>query len=138
MTNQEKIDVVQAHMDGKPIEIYERTKGMWGTCHVPHFNFTDFKYRIKEEPKEPTPYEQAVEKYGEKFEVANVYIDDAGYLRLSGGAEDTIEMAVSRVNFAGYVYEDKRTSPWISTSPAMSGYSGIVRPIAVLFKKESN
>ena len=136
MTNQEKLDVIQAHIDGKTIEISERTKGMWGTCNFPLFNFTECEYRIKEEPKELTPYEQAAETYGEEFEVARVYNDDSGYLEFSGPVVDTIETAVARVDFAGYVYADKEISPWISTSPAVMGDSGIIRPIAVLFKKE--
>lgn len=59
MTTQEKIAVMQAYVDGKQIQI--RTSKGWIDFYItaePSWNWRDFEYRIKPEPKEPTyrPY----------------------------------------------------------------------------------
>lgn len=63
MTDQQIIEVISAHMDGKTIE-YKR-KGLdnigWHVCCPnPMWDFRNFDYRVKEEPKY-RPYKSAEE-----------------------------------------------------------------------------
>ena len=77
MTDQEIIDVVQAHIEGKVIEVTTGS-GVWEklppkiagfdmmVTGVIGWDFQNFKYRVepKVEQKVTTPFERAVEKYG--------------------------------------------------------------------------
>lgn len=46
-TTQEKIAVMQAHVDGKKIQIY--SNGSWSESYDPRWNWTDFDYRVAPE-----------------------------------------------------------------------------------------
>jgi len=53
MTDQEIVDVVRAHMEGKKIEIRDKEIGVWMT-HEPFklgWNFVDLDYRVAKEPR---------------------------------------------------------------------------------------
>lgn len=49
MTTQEKIAVMQAHVDGKTIQVYSYSNGGWSESYDPRWNWTDFTYRIAPE-----------------------------------------------------------------------------------------
>ena len=51
-TLKEKIEVMQAALDGKQVE-FKFNGSEWGRCLVnPNFGWTDYDYRIKPEPLE--------------------------------------------------------------------------------------
>jgi len=52
MTDQEIIDVVTAHRDGKAIECGGAVRGTWVPCVNPNWNFGSCDYRVKPEPRE--------------------------------------------------------------------------------------
>lgn len=47
MTTAEKIAVMQAHVDGKPIQCTKRGESDWWQPVRPIWNFADFDYRVK-------------------------------------------------------------------------------------------
>jgi len=51
MTEQEMIDVLQAHLDGKTIQIKAGDIG-WVDLESPNWNFAGSKYRVKPTPRE--------------------------------------------------------------------------------------
>lgn len=51
MTIQEQIDVMTAFRDGKDIEIRALSEREWEPCSAPLWNFTEFDYRVKPEPR---------------------------------------------------------------------------------------
>lgn len=50
-TIEEMIAVMQAFADGKKIEFYDDVTSEWIVCEKPYWNWDDFDYRIKTEPK---------------------------------------------------------------------------------------
>jgi hypothetical protein len=50
MTDQEIIDVVSAHKEGKIIQYRGRGAITWITTHVCQWYFADYEYRVKPEP----------------------------------------------------------------------------------------
>lgn len=50
MTHDEMISVIQAHKDGKTIQIKGNISGEWNDADSPRFNFVQCTYRIKPEP----------------------------------------------------------------------------------------
>lgn len=53
MTTADKIRVMQAHMEGKPIEVRPVTMGReWSPAPDPVWNWLDNTYRVKPEPRE--------------------------------------------------------------------------------------
>lgn len=53
MTDQEIIDVVTAHKNGKSIQM-SILNGEWVDCDFPMWNFVGCRYRVKPEPREWT------------------------------------------------------------------------------------
>ena len=47
-TTQEKIAVMQAHVDGKPIQVCSNACD-WMEASIPHWNWRDFNYRVAPE-----------------------------------------------------------------------------------------
>ena len=69
MTNEEIISVVQAHSEGKVIELkIKRTGDKWEITEAPVWNFDDFDYRVKPESKvRPYTFDEvceAIKKHG--------------------------------------------------------------------------
>jgi hypothetical protein len=59
MTDQQILDVVRAHQEGKQIQQsrLEYNNGEWIDCHYgPGWNFANFSYRVKPEPKIPREF----------------------------------------------------------------------------------
>lgn len=55
MTSDEIIEVVQAHKDGKQIECRSRSlmsEGSWRITATPAWEFPNYDYRVKREPRE--------------------------------------------------------------------------------------
>lgn len=52
MTPDEMIEVIQAHKEGKKIEVMCKASptGEWGVTPAPSWNFTQYSYRVKKEP----------------------------------------------------------------------------------------
>lgn len=48
-TTQEKIAVMQAHVDGKTIQVYGNGSWCWSDTYDPRWNWTDFTYRVAPE-----------------------------------------------------------------------------------------
>ena len=62
-TLEEKIKVMQAFVEGKPIEIKSNMQldwCSWNSFYPPHFNWGYSDYRIKEEPKKKVKLYQAL------------------------------------------------------------------------------
>lgn len=56
MTDQQIIEIVQAHIDGKPIEICTKGQGKdekWYDIVNPKWDFQHCDYRVKQEPRKP-------------------------------------------------------------------------------------
>lgn len=73
-TLEEKIEVMQACLDGKTIEIFE--DGIWNDWKAnrqfPDFNWTDFDYRIKPENKQvPFDFSDVESLIGRRFKSIN-------------------------------------------------------------------
>lgn len=71
-TTKEKIEVMQAYVDGKQIQVWLSTTGWTDIVREPCWEWSDCDYRIKPEPKEPTyrPYEsveEMVADYDKRF-----------------------------------------------------------------------
>jgi len=68
-TTKEKIEVMQAYVDSKQIQVWLSTTGWTDIVREPCWEWSDCDYRIKPEPKPPTyrPYE-SVEEMVEDFE----------------------------------------------------------------------
>lgn len=47
----ELLPIIKAYAEGKEIEIFDKTKRVWITAILPHFNCAPNLYRIKPEPK---------------------------------------------------------------------------------------
>lgn len=56
MTHDEIIAVVQAHKEGKKVErkVKEVDTAQWLECFAKHFNFSEYDYRVADDPKPPT------------------------------------------------------------------------------------
>lgn len=53
MTTEEKIAVMQACVDGKTIQICPSGRSNWSDTKIPpQWNWVDFNYRVKPEPRE--------------------------------------------------------------------------------------
>lgn len=50
-TVKQLLPIIKAYAEGKEIEIFDKTKRMWITAILPHFNCVPNLYRIKPEPK---------------------------------------------------------------------------------------
>lgn len=63
MTTTEMVSVMQAHADGKEIEVTFKGDGEWVATKNPSWDWNTFEYRIKPEPPKPkcVPYESAQE-----------------------------------------------------------------------------
>lgn len=48
---QPKIEVMQAFLDGKPIESRSRANNNWGDCRMPNWDWGLCDFRIKQEDK---------------------------------------------------------------------------------------
>lgn len=46
----ELLPIIKAFAEGKEIEIFDKTKKMWETAILPHFDYDSSFYRIKPEP----------------------------------------------------------------------------------------
>ena len=68
ITLEEKIEVIRAYAEGKPVEVYDKDDNKWYAHRFDAWDFEDFKYRIK---PDKTP----------KFKVGDrlVYKSDEGY-----------------------------------------------------------
>ena len=65
MTDDEIIEVVRAHKEGKQIQWSHPSKRDWYTFEgQPEWNFAQFTYRIKPEPRKPREWEVAEFKDG--------------------------------------------------------------------------
>jgi len=131
------IVVTQAFADGKKIKFRPRGVDEWKAATTPRWDWTNYDYEIMEEPKEPkelTPYEKAVEKYGEAFVVDEIVVEsDQLWCR-----DFSLTEATSLADFAGYVYEGGHAPHKLfltAASVLMRSESEIQRPIAVLFNK---
>ena len=51
-TLKEKIEVMQAALDGKPIEFWSETKCQWMKTNPPAFQWADVDYRVQPQPPE--------------------------------------------------------------------------------------
>jgi len=51
MTHDEMIAVIQAHKEGKAIQVFDNYKGMWVDISCPYWNFSACKYRVKPEAR---------------------------------------------------------------------------------------
>lgn len=51
MTTQEKIAVMQAHVDGKKVQFKLAKASAWSDCTVPLWGWSEYDYRIKPEPR---------------------------------------------------------------------------------------
>ena len=74
MTTEEKIKVMQAHIDGEYIEFRIKGEEVWEDCGIPAWNWQEFEYRIKPEEKKPTyrPYkdtDEMIADFKERFKV---------------------------------------------------------------------
>jgi len=128
--------VTQAFADGKKIKYKLHGFNEWKEVTTPAWDWSSYDYEImEEEPKELTLYEQAVEKYGEGFVVADILLE-SGRLWCR---DFSLNEATSLADFAGYVHEG-RHAPYklflAGTPILMWSESEISKPIAVLFKKE--
>lgn len=79
MTTEEKIKVMQAHLDGKLIQICDNFQNNFRDCSVPLWNWVNNDYRIKPEPKY-RPYE-STEEMIEDFVKRFVHKDIPKYAR---------------------------------------------------------
>lgn len=50
MTNKDKIDVIQHHMNGGKVECYSKAQEKWIDDEDPVWDFSEVKYRAKPEP----------------------------------------------------------------------------------------
>jgi len=127
------IVVTQAFADGKKIKSRYKTSREWYVTAAPAWDWSDTDYEIMgEEPKELTPYERAVEKYGEEFDVVAVEAGEHYYMCTTTAT--LLSKAADRVNFAGYVYLRKE-EPYRYATPTIVRLQKVLRPIAVLFNK---
>ncbi|MDO4800918.1 MAG: hypothetical protein Q4A15_02010 [Prevotellaceae bacterium] len=74
MTTEEKIKVMQAHIDGEYIEFRIKGEKLWEDCGIPAWNWQEFEYRTKPKLKRPTyrPYkdtDEMIADYKERFKV---------------------------------------------------------------------
>ena len=53
MTDDQILEVVQGHRDGKQIQMFRDEREGWLPVQVPGWNFHDFKYRVAPEPRKP-------------------------------------------------------------------------------------
>ena len=53
MTDDEIIAVVQAHKEGKKIQVRSRICGSWAGCENPAWAFDNLDYRVAPEPRKP-------------------------------------------------------------------------------------
>lgn len=63
MTDQQIIEIVQAHIDGKPIEICSKGQGQdqkWYDVVNPKWDFQNCDYRVKQEPRKPREWRVCV------------------------------------------------------------------------------
>lgn len=70
MTDDQILEVVQAHKEGKQIEV-KPNHGYWGGCvlNEPNWNFADYDYRVKTEPRKPRDFWIHFHSYGFMHEV---------------------------------------------------------------------
>ena len=52
MTHDEMIEVIQAHKNGKVIQVRTAPSALWCTTIVPNWNFGFLEFRVKPQPKE--------------------------------------------------------------------------------------
>ena len=57
-------EIMQAYAEGKELEVRAKGTGKWQTIDVPAFNWCDFAYRIKPQPKY-RPFQSAEECWQE-------------------------------------------------------------------------
>ena len=147
---------MQALSEGVIIEAKFRTGSTWDEIHNTlwrNFNFAEYEYRIKPEPKEPSLLERIEEKWGDKTVILLKLGElDAEQERLflimddRCGVRSAHVLAQSMKGFAGYVYEklgfnDREPSDKfeLHCDPSLM-YIGVDKrfirqPIAVLFTK---
>ena len=104
-TTEEKMKVMQAHLDGLEIELRLGSHSNWEEVKKgPLWNWNDFDYRIK--PKEKTLEERIQEKWPDKevvmLEWGKVPSFDRDLLQMCGHINHAA--AQSMRGFSGYVY----------------------------------
>lgn len=92
-TLQEKIAVMQAHADGKKIEVtYDGEK--WVDSRSPAWNWARADYRVKEEPKKTGYYRRYITQYLGYYRVGLVF-EDPGF--------DMVAAVRARPNFVRWI-----------------------------------
>lgn len=75
MTTQEKIEVMQAYLDGKKIEVAaQKDLSYWIASEAPAWNWEDCVYRIKPEPPKPKyrPFKDVDEAFQATKEIGDI------------------------------------------------------------------
>lgn len=141
MNTKEKIEVMQAYEDGKPIEWKRPGFGDWMALtpsRNPNWNWSKETYRIKPEPA--TLLNRILADYG-KYDVVELTFDKPCYDGLSMLSDPNGESKVSHViyqsmkGFEGYVYEALQCGFYKSIRPVDTIQGKIRHPVGVLFTK---
>ena len=69
-TLDEKIKVMQAYKNGKTIEYKEGREKNWKTTNTPAWDWYNWDYRIKEEPKKKVKLYQVLLKYVTDYHIS--------------------------------------------------------------------
>lgn len=86
--------IIQAYAEGKEIEIFDKTKKMWETAILPHFDCDSSFYRIKPEStyrpfKDAEECWQEMEKH-QPFGWVKLKDTESGYYMLKGIASQVV------------------------------------------------
>ena len=89
-TLDEKIKIMQAYKDGKTIEYKEGREKKWKTTTTPVWDWYNWDYRIKEEPKKKVKLYQVLLEYVNNYHIslqffkteqeAIYYYDGSGFI----------------------------------------------------------
>ena len=93
-TLQEQRDIIQAKIDGKKVQLRLKKIGdhRWTDCNPTAFNFGDYEYRVKPEPREIFVNEYP----GDAGPVLSSYHHNSHYRALTAGSTDATRVVKFR------------------------------------------
>lgn len=142
MTTAEKIEVMQAHEDGKVIQYSELKKDNWMIGTTLQWHWGAFKYRIK--PKVQETLEDNIKAKWPQYEVVMLDFGGTGMLEIQSGIKrySAHIVAQSMKGFQGYVYleDNGDIDDDLCSRPADMYFdndlnSNIITPVAAVFEK---
>lgn len=128
MTTEEMIEIMKAFQEGKRIEIKDKRSenDEWTDITFPNWNWVEYYYRIKPEPKEPTyrPY-NSIEEMLEDVKKRHVNIQNPvfGGIWLKEKGKIMYEVMITAIDYKGSKIMIGKNWAWLNVKDLFDNYT---------------